>query len=110
MTTIVIATDGSPEAREAVEYGLELAAAENAKGPAEAGQAEDASAALGEALRLRRGEPLADFAYADLFDAERARRHRSRLFRVGTDDLEIRTTAEIEEIVARARARMGAAR
>jgi LuxR family maltose regulon positive regulatory protein len=39
----------------------------------EAGQAEDASAALGEALRLRRGEPLADFAYAGLFDAERAR-------------------------------------
>lgn len=31
MTTIVIATDGSPEAREAVEYGLEFAAAENAK-------------------------------------------------------------------------------
>lgn len=31
MTTIVIATDGSPQAREAVEYGLELAAAENAK-------------------------------------------------------------------------------
>lgn len=31
MTTVVIATDGSPQAREAVEYGLELAAAENAK-------------------------------------------------------------------------------
>ena len=31
MDTIVIATDGSPQAREAVEYGLELAAAENAK-------------------------------------------------------------------------------
>jgi nucleotide-binding universal stress UspA family protein len=31
MTTIVIATDGSPQAREAVEYGLELAIAENAK-------------------------------------------------------------------------------
>ena len=40
---------------------------------AEAGQAADASAALGEALGLRRGEPLADFAYAGLFDAERAR-------------------------------------
>ena len=32
-----------------------------------------ASTALGEALRLRRGEPLADFAYAGFFDAERAR-------------------------------------
>lgn len=31
MTTIVIATDGSPEAREAVEYGLELAATEDAQ-------------------------------------------------------------------------------
>lgn len=30
MTTIVIATDGSPEAHEAVEYGLELAAEEHA--------------------------------------------------------------------------------
>ena len=30
MTTIVIATDGSPEAHEAVEYGLELAAEEDA--------------------------------------------------------------------------------
>ena len=40
---------------------------------AEAGQAADASAALGEALGLRRGEPLADFTYAGLFDAERAR-------------------------------------
>jgi LuxR family maltose regulon positive regulatory protein len=40
---------------------------------AEAGQAADASAALGEALGLQRGEPLADFAYAGFFDAERAR-------------------------------------
>ena len=40
---------------------------------AEAGQAPDASAALGEALGLRRGEPLADFTYAGLFDAERTR-------------------------------------
>src|ERR1700727_2666313 len=32
-----------------------------------------ASAALGEALGLRRGEPLAEFAYAGFFDAERAR-------------------------------------
>jgi LuxR family maltose regulon positive regulatory protein len=40
---------------------------------AEAGQPAGASAALGEALGLRRGEPLADFTYAGLFDAERAR-------------------------------------
>jgi DNA-binding SARP family transcriptional activator len=32
-----------------------------------------ASAALGAALGLRRGEPLADFTYAGLFDAERTR-------------------------------------
>src|ERR1700722_905206 len=40
---------------------------------AESGQAGDAAPALGEALGLRRGEPLADFTYAGLFDAERAR-------------------------------------
>ena len=40
---------------------------------AEAGQAADASAALGEALGLRRGEPLADFTYTGFLDAERAR-------------------------------------
>ena len=40
---------------------------------AEAGQAADASAALGQALGLRRGEPLADFTYASFFDAERTR-------------------------------------
>ena len=32
-----------------------------------------AAAALGEALGLRRGEPLAEFTYAGFFDAERAR-------------------------------------
>src|SRR5580704_14494256 len=37
------------------------------------GEMEAASAALGEALGLRRGEPLAEFAYAGFFDAERAR-------------------------------------
>jgi LuxR family transcriptional regulator, maltose regulon positive regulatory protein len=37
------------------------------------GAMEPASAALGEALRLRRGEPLAEFTYASFFDAERAR-------------------------------------
>ena len=38
----------------------------------QAGEAALASAALGEALRLRRGEPLAEFAYAGFADAERA--------------------------------------
>jgi LuxR family transcriptional regulator, maltose regulon positive regulatory protein len=37
------------------------------------GEMEPASAALGEALGLRRGEPLAEFTYAGFFDAERAR-------------------------------------
>jgi LuxR family maltose regulon positive regulatory protein len=37
------------------------------------GQLEPASAVLAEALRLRRGEPLAEFTYAGLFDAERTR-------------------------------------
>ena len=36
------------------------------------GAVEPACAALGEALRLRRGEPLAEFAYAGFADAERA--------------------------------------
>jgi len=36
------------------------------------GEAALASAALGEALALRRGEPLAEFAYAGFADAERA--------------------------------------
>jgi predicted ATPase/DNA-binding SARP family transcriptional activator len=38
----------------------------------EEGETALASAALGEALRLRRGEPLAEFAYAGFADAERA--------------------------------------
>ena len=37
------------------------------------GELAPAAAALGEALRLRRGEPLAEFTYAGFFDAERAR-------------------------------------
>jgi LuxR family maltose regulon positive regulatory protein len=37
------------------------------------GEMTPASAALGEALRLRRGEPLAEFTYAGIFDAERTR-------------------------------------
>ena len=36
------------------------------------GEMAPAAAALGEALRLRRGEPLAEFTYASFFDAERA--------------------------------------
>ena len=36
------------------------------------GEAAAASAVLGEALGLRRGEPLAEFTYAGFFDAERA--------------------------------------
>src|SRR5580700_4241703 len=36
------------------------------------GELAPASAALGEALGLRRGEPLAEFTYASFFDAERA--------------------------------------
>ena len=36
------------------------------------GEMEPASAALGEALDLRRGEPLAEFTYAGFFNAERA--------------------------------------
>ena len=39
---------------------------------AEAGEMVQASAALGEALGLRRGEPLAEFAYAGFAEAERA--------------------------------------
>jgi predicted ATPase/DNA-binding SARP family transcriptional activator len=39
----------------------------------EEGQTALASTALSEALRLRRGEPLADFTYAGFFDAERTR-------------------------------------
>ena len=37
------------------------------------GELAPASATLGEALGLRRGEPLAEFTYAGFFDAERAR-------------------------------------
>ena len=37
------------------------------------GEMAPAAAVLGEALRLRRGEPLAEFTYAGFFDAERAR-------------------------------------
>jgi predicted ATPase/DNA-binding SARP family transcriptional activator len=40
---------------------------------AEAGEMAQASATLGEALGLRRGEPLAEFAYAGFAEAERAR-------------------------------------
>ena len=40
---------------------------------AEAGEMALASTTLGEALGLRRGEPLADFTYAGFFDSERTR-------------------------------------
>ncbi|MGO8979242.1 MAG: BTAD domain-containing putative transcriptional regulator, partial [Streptosporangiaceae bacterium] len=40
---------------------------------AEAGEMAQASATLGETLGLRRGEPLAEFAYAGFAEAERAR-------------------------------------
>ena len=39
----------------------------------EEGETALASTALSEALRMRRGEPLADFTYAGFFDAERTR-------------------------------------
>src|SRR5579862_8269675 len=42
---------------------------------AAAGEMALASATLGEALSLRRDEPLAEFTYAGFFDAERARLH-----------------------------------
>jgi predicted ATPase/DNA-binding SARP family transcriptional activator len=44
----------------------------NGRRLAEEGEMALASAALGEALGLRRGEPLAEFAYAGFADAERA--------------------------------------
>ncbi len=47
------------------------------------GQLAPASAALGEALHLRRGEPLAEFTYAGFFDAERS--HLNELVLVATE-------------------------
>jgi LuxR family maltose regulon positive regulatory protein len=55
------------------------------------GKMEPASAALSEALRLRRGEPLAEFTYAGFFDAERA--HLDELTLMA---LESRAGAELE--------------
>jgi LuxR family maltose regulon positive regulatory protein len=55
------------------------------------GEMAPASAALGEALGLRRGEPLAEFTYAGFFDAERA--HLDELTLVA---LESRAGAELE--------------
>ncbi|MGO9082859.1 MAG: BTAD domain-containing putative transcriptional regulator [Streptosporangiaceae bacterium] len=57
----------------------------------QAGQAALASAALGEALGLRRGEPLADFAYAGFADAERA--HLDELALVA---VEVRAGADLD--------------
>ena len=57
----------------------------------EEGEAALASAALGEALGLRRGEPLAEFAYAGFADAERA--HLDELALVA---VEVRAGADLE--------------
>ena len=57
----------------------------------EEGEAALASAALGQALGLRRGEPLAEFAYAGFADAERAHLHELALVAV-----EVRAAAELE--------------
>jgi LuxR family maltose regulon positive regulatory protein len=54
------------------------------------GELELASTTLGEALRLRRGEPLAEFTYAGFFDAERA--HLNELILVA---IESRAGAEL---------------
>ena len=64
------ALDAGPEDVDAVRFEQLVA---QGRRLAEAGQPADASAALGEALGLRRGEPLADFTYAGFFDAERTR-------------------------------------
>ena len=57
----------------------------------EEGEAALASAVLGEALGLRRGEPLAEFAYAGFADAERARLDELALVAV-----EVRAGADLE--------------
>ncbi len=57
----------------------------------EEGEAALASAALGEALGLRRGEPLAEFAYAGFADAERAQLDELALVAV-----EVRAAADLE--------------
>jgi len=57
----------------------------------EEGEAALASAVLGEALGLRRGEPLAEFAYAGFADAERA--HLGELALVA---VEVRAGADLE--------------
>ena len=55
------------------------------------GELARASAVLGDALRLRRGEPLSEFAYAGFADAERA--HLNELALVAT---EYRVEADLE--------------
>ncbi|HVT70305.1 MAG TPA: BTAD domain-containing putative transcriptional regulator [Trebonia sp.] len=64
------ALDVGPDEVDAVRFGRLVA---EGRRLAADGEMVLASAALGEALRLRRGEPLAEFAYAGFFDAERAR-------------------------------------
>ena len=69
-TEVGYALDAGPEDVDVVRFEQLVA---QGRRLAEAGQAAEASAALGEALGLRRGDPLADFTYAGFFDAERAR-------------------------------------
>jgi predicted ATPase/DNA-binding SARP family transcriptional activator len=64
------ALDAGPEDVDVVRF--EQLAAQGRR-LAEAGETALASTTLSEALRLRRGEPLADFTYAGFFDAERTR-------------------------------------
>jgi predicted ATPase/DNA-binding SARP family transcriptional activator len=66
----------------------------------EAGEMALASAVLGEALRLRRGEPLSEFAYAGFADAERA--HLDELTLVA-----IETRAEADLVLGRHRELVG---
>ena len=66
----------------------------------EEGEMAPASAVLGEALRLRRGEPLSEFAYAGFADAERA--HLDELTLVA-----IETRAEADLVLGRHRELVG---
>lgn len=77
---------------------------------AEAGQAADASAALGKALGLRRGEPLADFTYAGFFDAERTRLDELTLAAMATGNLRERLSSFVGRRTARGAPGRGLAR
>src|ERR1017187_1362361 len=69
-TEAVYALDAGPEDVDVVRFEQLVAQGQRL---AADGELEPASAVLGEALDLRRGEPLAEFTYAGFFDAERAR-------------------------------------